>query len=51
LLAELGCRVPEDLGLASTSCLDGPSAAGIDQHSDLVGQAAVETLIRLIHTH
>ncbi len=51
LLAELGFRVPEDMGLASTSCLDGPSEAGIDQHSDLIGQTAVETLIRLIHTH
>jgi LacI family transcriptional regulator len=51
LLAELGVRVPEDIGLAATSCLDGPSAAGIDQHSDLIGQTAVETLIRLIHTH
>ena len=51
LLDELGYRVPENLGLASTSSLDGPSEAGIDQHSDLIGQAAVETLIRLIHTH
>jgi DNA-binding LacI/PurR family transcriptional regulator len=51
LLTELGVRVPEDIGLASTSCLDGPAEAGIDQHSDLIGQTAVETLIRLIHTH
>lgn len=51
LLAALGVRVPEDIGLASTSCLDGPAEAGIDQHSELIGQTAVETLIRLIHTH
>ena len=51
LLTELGVRVPEDIGLASTSYLDGPAEAGLDQHSDLIGQTAVETLIRLIHTH
>jgi LacI family transcriptional regulator len=47
-LAELGCRVPEDLGLAATTTLDCGVDAGIDQRSELVGQTAVETLVDLL---
>ncbi len=48
-LAELGYRVPEDLGLAATTTLDCGIDAGIDQRSELIGQTAVETLVDLLH--
>jgi LacI family transcriptional regulator len=48
-LAKLGYRIPEDIGLAATSILDGNSDAGIDQNSEEIGKAAAETLISLIN--
>ena len=49
MLAEIGCDVPGDVGLATTSVLDGGVDAGINQHSEEVGAAAVETLLELIY--
>ena len=49
MLAELNLRVPQDLGLASTTTLDGNTDAGIYQNSDEIGRAAVQLVISLIH--
>jgi LacI family transcriptional regulator len=48
-LAKLKLRVPQDIGLAALSVLDGQADAGIDQNSREIGRAAVQTLISLIH--
>jgi DNA-binding LacI/PurR family transcriptional regulator len=49
MLAKAGYRVPDDLGLATLSVLDGGISAGIYQNSDEIGAAAVQQLISLIH--
>ena len=49
LLAELGVRVPQDIGLAACSTLDGNVDAGIYQNSEEIGRAAVQLLISLTH--
>lgn len=49
LLGELGYRVPEDVALATTSILDTPIDAGIDQRPKVIGEAGVRTLTALIH--
>jgi LacI family transcriptional regulator len=49
LLAKCGCRVPQDIGLAVTSVLDGEASAGIDQNSWEIGKAAIQLLISLIN--
>jgi len=49
MLAKLGYRVPEDIGLAATSVLDGNADAGIDQNSEAIGKAAMETLVSLMN--
>jgi LacI family transcriptional regulator len=49
LLQQLSYRVPEDIGLAATSVLDGNADAGIYQNSEEIGKAAVETLLSLIY--
>lgn len=49
LLASCGYRVPKDIGLATTSVLDGSISAGIDQNSREIGKAAVQLLISLIN--
>ena len=49
MLATAGYRVPQDLGLATTSVLDGNADAGIYQNSDEIGKTAVQLLISLIH--
>lgn len=49
LLTETGWRVPEQVGLAALSVLDGDADAGINQNSNEIGRAAVQTLISLIH--
>ena len=48
MLDEIGVRVPGDVGLAATSVLDGNSDAGIDQHPEEIGRAAVELIDGLI---
>ena len=48
LLQQVGCRVPEDLGVAALSLLDGRFDAGIDQKSEEVGRVAMATLAGLI---
>jgi DNA-binding LacI/PurR family transcriptional regulator len=49
MLREAGYRVPQDIGLAATSVLDGDADAGIYQQSEEIGKAAVQLLISLIH--
>jgi len=51
MLIKLGYRVPEDIGLAATSILDGNADAGIDQNSEEIGRAAFETLLSLLNHH
>lgn len=48
-LIRLNYRVPQDVGLAALSVLDGGADAGIDQNSREIGRTAVQTLISLIH--
>lgn len=48
-LAQLGRKVPGDLGLATLSVLDGNADAGIDQNSEEIGRAAVQLVISLIN--
>ncbi|MEI6075858.1 MAG: LacI family DNA-binding transcriptional regulator [Verrucomicrobiota bacterium] len=49
MLAGIGCEVPQDIGLAALSVLDGNADAGIDQNSKEIGKAAVQMLISLIN--
>lgn len=49
-LQDLGLRVPEDLGLIQYEWrADHADWAGMDQRNDLVGEAAVDMLISMIH--
>jgi LacI family transcriptional regulator len=48
-LAAAGYLVPQDIGHAALSVLDGHADAGIDQNSREIGRAAVQTLISLIN--
>jgi LacI family transcriptional regulator len=48
-LTKIKCRVPDDIGLAALSVLDGNASAGIDQNSREIGRAAVQLLISLIN--
>ncbi len=49
-IEQVGYRVPEDIGLATTTLLDGGDIdAGIDQNSEEIGQAAAQLLISLTH--
>ncbi|HEY8993545.1 MAG TPA: LacI family DNA-binding transcriptional regulator [Lacunisphaera sp.] len=49
LLDRAGYRVPDDLGVAVLSLLDGHFDAGVDQNSIEVGRVAMATLAALIH--
>lgn len=49
MLAKAGYRVPKDMGHAALSVLDGQADAGINQNSEEIGRAAVQTLISLIN--
>lgn len=49
LLAQADCRVPDDVGVAVTSVLDGHFDTGVDQNSIEVGRVAMATLAALIH--
>jgi LacI family transcriptional regulator len=48
LLNLLGMRVPEDIGLAVTSILDGGADSGIDQHPEEIGRVGFLMLNSLI---
>jgi LacI family transcriptional regulator len=51
-LKELGLRVPRDIGLANVDvALDTPGTTGIDQSPRIIGAAAIDLLISLIHHH
>lgn len=49
LLVQAGQRVPDDLGVAALSLLDGHFDAGVDQNSLEVGRVAMAQLASLIH--
>ncbi len=49
LLKKAGYRVPEDIGAAAMSVLDGGFDAGIDQNSHEIGRVAVLVIISLIN--
>ena len=51
MLQELGHRVPEDIGLATTSVHDTPIDAGINQNPSEIGTAAVRMLVALLNEH
>jgi LacI family transcriptional regulator len=49
-LDALGARVPADLGLVQLELRRGcEDWAGMDQHNDLTGEAAVDTVVSLLH--
>lgn len=49
LLDLCGCRIPEDIGFAATSVLDGHTDAGIFQNPEEIGRVAFLVLNSLIH--
>jgi LacI family transcriptional regulator len=49
MLGALNYLVPQDIGLATLSVLDGNVDAGIDQNSEEIGKVAVQLLISLIN--
>jgi len=49
MLQEVGVRIPQDIGVATTSTLDGNADAGIYQNSGEIGRAAVQLVISLTH--
>lgn len=51
LLEKAGYRVPEDVGLAVESVLDGEADAGVDQHPAEVGRVALLVVLSLLHDH
>lgn len=51
-LREMKLAVPDDVGLIQLEWrAASPEWAGMDQHNDVVGEAAVEMLISMIHRH
>lgn len=49
---DLGLQVPRDVGLIQLDWRKGnPDWAGMDQHNDVAGEAAVEMVISMIHNH
>lgn len=51
-LAKRNVAVPEEMGLIQLEWREGsPEWAGMDQHNDVVGAAAVEMLVGMIHGH
>lgn len=46
-LREAGMRVPEDVSLATLSCMQQPGWSGIDQQEHIIGARAVELLISI----
>lgn len=51
MLAGLGFRVPEDVGLAALGILDCPIDAGIHQNPSEVGRVGVQMLVSLINSN
>ena len=49
MLRKAGYRIPEDIGLAANSVLDGNADAGIDQNPEEIGRVAVLVLNSLLH--
>ncbi|MEO7932652.1 MAG: LacI family DNA-binding transcriptional regulator [Chthoniobacterales bacterium] len=49
LLEKVGCRVPDDVGLAVTSVLDATADSGIYQNPEEIGRVALLSLVSLIH--
>lgn len=49
MVQKSGYRIPEDIGMAATSILDGNLDAGIHQNSEEIGRVATLMLISLIH--
>lgn len=49
MIAVAGYRVPDDIGLATTTVLDTPIAAGIDQNPKEIGRTAMLAAISLIN--
>ncbi len=49
VLSKAGVRVPEDVGLAVTSILDGAADSGIDQHPEEIGRVGFLMLNSLIN--
>jgi DNA-binding LacI/PurR family transcriptional regulator len=51
-LRAMKLRVPRDVGLIQLEWRkDNPAWAGMNQHNDVVGEAAVEMVINMIHNH
>jgi len=48
-LQERGYKVPDDIGVAAISLLDGNFDSGVDQNSYEIGRVAMSTLAGLIH--
>jgi LacI family transcriptional regulator len=52
MLKQAGYRIPQDIGVAALSVLDGNADTGISQSPEEIGKAATEMLISLInHNH
>lgn len=51
LLEELGYRIPQDIGLAACSILDGNASAGIFQNPEEIGRVAAQLLVSLIDSN
>ena len=49
MLAKAGYRVPDDIGLAALSILDGNADAGIDQHPEEIGRVSILLAVSLIN--
>lgn len=48
MIQELGCRIPQDIAVAGSSC-DVPVEAGVNQNSEAIGRLAVEMLLKQIN--
>ncbi|WP_372797973.1 substrate-binding domain-containing protein, partial [Pontiella sp.] len=51
LLNDLGIKIPDDIGIATTSIHDTPINAGIDQRPLEIGKSAVRMLVSLMNEH
>ncbi len=52
MIRELGYRVPKDIAIAGSSVVDIPGVdAGIDQHSEAIGRAATEMLLKQMNVN